>query len=552
MLLLNKCLLMAAVFGTLPFTVMASDQRTYYVRMDGGTAAQCSGRADAPFVPGTSKGQCAWNNPMLALPSNGEGPGSTRLAPGDILEIAPGEYQIGYGVPGSERCYDSATYACTMGSPPSGLSAEHPTRIRGRLQDGKCVSKPVLWGSGGVMPVISIRQSRDVVIECLEITDHEGCVNNGNHPKACARPEGKPWGPWASVGLWAEDVERLVLQDLVIHGLAGSGVVAGRLKDLRVTRVRIAANPMVGWDGELWGQPENSWYKGTNIFEELLLEWNGCAESFPDRKLNGCFGQSAGGYGDGMGLAHTGGDFIIRDSIVRFNTSDGLDLLYHRAGGSVLIERVHAEGNAGNQIKAAGNVTVRNSVILGNCGFFKNKPFTHHVDHCRAAGDALAVGNERAGEEAVIVNNTIVSAGNVTVLVSGPGDSRVVMRNNIVVGLPAFISPGEQSADVYCYNTHRECKPWPAVDRQFDTVINVRSQRSYCRNPGMRCLSNVPAPYGLTRADSNGIDARLPAGSMHRDSGAGHPMAGSTDAIRRARVVGFAIDRGAFEAADGR
>ncbi|MFN9450775.1 MAG: right-handed parallel beta-helix repeat-containing protein [Rubrivivax sp.] len=538
--------------SALSLGVEASESRTYYVRTDGGTAAQCSGQVDAPYVPGVSRDRCAWNNPMIALPSNGDGPGSTRLAPGDTLDIAPGEYQIGFGVPGAERCYSSATYACTMGSPPSGRSAEQPTRIRGRLQDGKCVNKPVLWGSGGVMPVVVVRQARDVVIECLEVTDHEGCVNNGNHPMACARPEGKPWGPWASVGLWAEDAERLILRDLDIHGLAGSGVVAGRMKDLRVTRVRIAANPMVGWDGDLWGQSKNSGYTGNNVFEELVLEWNGCAEGYPDKKPKGCFGQSAGGYGDGMGLAHTGGDFVIRDSIVRFNTSDGLDLLYHRAGGSILIERVHAEGNAGNQIKAAGSVTVRNSVILGNCGFFKDKPFTHHVDHCRAAGDALAVGNERAGEEAVIVNNTIVSAGNVTVLLSGPPDSRVTMRNNIVVGLPAFISPGDQSADVYCYNTSSECKPWPTVDRQFDTVINVRSQRSYCRNPGMRCLSNVPPPYGLGRADVNGIDARLPPGSIHRDAGTAHPAAGTLDAARRARVVGSAIDRGALEAAPPR
>lgn len=547
------CAMLCAVAGPALAQARAAEPKTYYVRTDGGTAAQCSGLVDAPFGPAVTQARCAWSHPMIALPSNGEGRGSTLLAPGDTLEIAPGEYRVGHGAPGAERCYDTATWACTMGSPPSGLSAQQPTRIRGKLQAGRCVSKPVLWGSGGVSEVLAVRQARDVVLECLEITDHDECVANGNHPRSCAKPERKPWGPWASVGLWAEEAERLVLRDLDIHGLASSGVVAGRIADLQATRVRIAANPMVGWDGELHGQPKNSGYTGTNVFDQLLIEWNGCAEGYPDRKPKGCFGQTAGGYGDGMGLAHTAGHFVIRDSIVRFNTSDGLDLLYHRGGGSVRIDRVHAEGNAGNQIKAAGQVTITNSVMLGNCAFFEGKPFTHHVDHCRASGDALAVGNEREGEEAVIVNNTIVSAGNVTILLSGPGKSKVTLRNNIVIGLPSHLYARENSADIYCHHaTSGECKPWPMVDRQHDTVINVRSARPYCSAPGMRCLQQVPAPYGLTRVDLQGIDARLPPGSMHRDSGAPHPAAGALDAAGQPRLAGSSIDRGALEAQSAR
>ena len=44
---------------------------TYYIRTDGGTAAQCTGTADAPY-PGSGTNQlCAWSHPFWALNSSG-------------------------------------------------------------------------------------------------------------------------------------------------------------------------------------------------------------------------------------------------------------------------------------------------------------------------------------------------------------------------------------------------------------------------------------------------------------------------------------------------
>jgi hypothetical protein len=41
---------------------------TYYVRADGGDAAQCTGTTDAPYG-GSGTGQaCAWKHPFMALP----------------------------------------------------------------------------------------------------------------------------------------------------------------------------------------------------------------------------------------------------------------------------------------------------------------------------------------------------------------------------------------------------------------------------------------------------------------------------------------------------
>jgi hypothetical protein len=71
---------------------------TYYVRPDGGSAAQCTGRANAPY-PGSGTAQpCAWDHPFRALPPGG----TPRIAGEDTLIIAPGSYMMGLGAPG--RC----------------------------------------------------------------------------------------------------------------------------------------------------------------------------------------------------------------------------------------------------------------------------------------------------------------------------------------------------------------------------------------------------------------------------------------------------------------
>ena len=86
-----------------------------------------------------------------------------------------------------------------------------------------------------------------------------------------------------------------------------------------------------------------------------------------------CWGQKAGGYGDGLGTTTTGGQWLIEDAFVHHNTSDGLDLLYMdgAAGTSVTIRRAYAVANAGNQIKTRGNATIENSVMVGSCALLR-------------------------------------------------------------------------------------------------------------------------------------------------------------------------------------
>jgi hypothetical protein len=170
-----------------------------------------------------------------------------------------------------------------------------------------------------------------------------------------------------------------------------------------------------------------------------VVEWNGCGESYPAGQPNGCWAQTAGGYGDGVGTGATGGDWIIEDSSFLHNTSDGLDLLYHSQGGSVILNRVHAEGNAGNQVKVTGQTSIINSLLVGNCAFFEEKPFTFNVDACRALGNTLEL-VFTGGEHSSIVNSTFYGQGD-GLVGAGPregyhcnGSETLTGSNNLFLG----------------------------------------------------------------------------------------------------------------------
>ena len=414
---------------------------TYYVRPDGGSAVQCTGLVNAPY-PGSGTGQpCAWNHPFQALPPDG----TPRIAGGDTLVIAGGSYMMGYGAPGADNCDSDYPWGCYMLPIPSGPNPANPTRILGAGWDAGCPNPPELWGMERADIILNLTDSSNVQVACLEITDRSGCVEFHTGSLACKR-DIYPFGPWAAYGLYAEDSANVHLKDLNIHGLAVGGVHAGRLTDWMVENVRIAGNGSVGWDGDLWeGSDSNS---GTLLFRHWLVEWNGCGETYPGEQPTGCWAQTAGGYGDGVGTGATGGDWIIEESAFLHNTSDGLDLLYHSLGGRVSLDQVRAEGNAGNQVKVAGQLAITNSVLVGNCAFFEGQPFTYNVDPCRALGNTLDLAYT-GGEHVSIVNTTFYGQGD-GLVGAGPregftcnGSEELLGWNNVFHGDTDFFDPGD-------------------------------------------------------------------------------------------------------------
>lgn len=476
---------------------------TYYVRTDGGSSTQCTGLANAAY-PGSGTGlPCAWNHPFRALPPGG----TPRISGGDTLIIGSGSYRMGYGAPGAGACDANGAYDCIMLPIPSGPNPGNPTRILGNSQ-----SPPELWGAERPWFIINMTDSSNVELGYLEITDHSGCVESHSGGLACER-DTPPYGDWASYGLYAEDSASVYLHDLNIHGLASGGVHAGRLTDWTVEHVRIAGNGSVGWDGDLWDAPGDS-NSGTLTFRYWTVEWNGCGETYPGQQPTGCWAQSAGGYGDGVATGESGGHWIIEDSVIRYNTSDGLDFLYVREpGSSIEIRRTLAEGNAGNQIKNfRGPFLLENSIIVGNCGFFDARPFTYDVDNCRALGDALALGLT-AGDQITVRNNTFTSEGDCLVTAefygaSPTGSESVLMRNNIFQGQTDFLQPFESTCLVY-----QETFPNNPFNVDYSIINNVKDD--LC--PGSHDQCGV-AP-GLTNEGTDTFDAHLLGSSPALDAG---------------------------------
>ncbi len=456
----------------------------YYVRPDGGSPEQCTGQTDAPY-PGSGTGQpCAWDHPFRALPPGG----TPRIAGGDTLIIGAGEYQMGYGAPGADACDSAFPWDCHMPPLPSGPDPAHPTRILGAGWDSGCPDPPQLWGTERPWFIVNLTDASNIVVACLEITDHSGCIEDYSDSSLHCERDTYPYGDWAPVGIYAEDSAHVRLQDLNIHGLANTGIMAGRLSDWTVENVRLVANGWAGWNGDIEGDDGNS---GEMVFRHWTVEWNGCGESYPDGVINGCWAQTAGGYGDGVGIGESGGHWLIEDSSFRYNTSDGLDLLYvRRRPSSIIIRRTVAEGNAGNQIKVNGPTVLENSVLIGNCGYFDGQAFTYNVDNCRAAGNSLSL-SLRAGDRVTVTNNTLTGEGDclVEIICEGTctGSESVRLRNNLFRGQDDFTA-GLTEKTCFVYEENFAADP---LDADYSLIYGVKENpcpvgaHDVCQSPGL-------------------------------------------------------------------
>lgn len=529
----------SVIFIILFLFTTAASATNWYVRSDGGNASQCTGLADAAYSGSGSGQACAWNHPFVALPPDGS---AARIQGGDTLHIGSGDYMMGHGAPNTENCYESGSYECYMAQIPSGPSPSQPTRILGAGHDKGCTQAPELWGTERAWMVVNLEGSSNVELSCLEITDRSSCIlshcNGGNcegEVAACKSSGSAPFGDWATTGISARDSSQVVLKDVNIHGLANRGIHAGRISDWTIERTRINANGWIGWDGDL-AAGEGSSNSGAISFLESEIGYNGCAERWPGGEIFGCWGQKAGGYGDGLGVGESGGHWIFEDSTVHHNTSDGIDLLYLNDQGQVTVRRTLVDSNAGNQIKVSRSALIENSVVVGNCSYFRDEGNMLDGDHCRASGDTVYVGLSN-NSKTDLVNNTIVSQGNCAI--SGGGGStasQLNLVNNVIIGKDYWLDPSKLSCLYYSGSSEQ-------ITWTRNLISNVRN--GAC--PGDSRCDTVP---GIVSSALDSFDP-APRSTSPLIDAANPVLAPSEDFRRLARPAGNGPDIGAVEYAAG-
>ena len=312
--------------------------------------------------------------------------------------------------------------------------------------------------------------------------------------------------------------------------MANQGVFAGGLTDWTLERVKIRANGWAGWNGDIGSGSSNA---GQILMREVEVSWNGCAEKYPSTDIHACWAQQKGGYGDGLGTAKTGGNWVIEDSMFHHNTSDGLDLLYADGTGSVTVRRVHAEGNAGNQIKTNGTALIENSVVVGNCNYFNGIGSMIAGDHCRAQGNAISAGL-MAGQTTTVRYNTVTGEGDCLILnVGGSSSSTANIHNNALIGRNSSANQGALTCGHYSDVSAAK------VNFVGNLFYNVRSGQcpsgSICSDP------KVKNNTSLDKFDPTPL-----AGSPLIDRANGSVTV-ATDYNNGARPVGAGYDIGAIE-----
>ena len=471
-------ILLCAMF--LFFLISPAWATTYYVR-DGGAdygndSTHCNGSVNVVFT-GSNGPNCAIDHPVWVLGAVGDNgqdkagiwsSGDTLSIDGDS-DITPGtqaQYVIGYGMPNSTNgtCSTNFEYSCQVGSVPAGTIGSSTKVI------GTGIHKPLLLAENSPYEALSA-SGNYITLQWLELTDNLACAYNDPSGVSCRYAD----------GLLIGNGTGLIMTDVYVHGFSRYGVVISDYTtstgSATFTRVWIIGN---GFGGLTTGA--NNAMTGTWTWNQPIIEWNGCAEAYPliypkiDNPANytNCFGQQSNGYGDGLAFGPSGGlsagNWIINGpGSISFNTQDGVDTLHGAGNGTIQIDKMRFEGNAGQQIKSNSvNFYLTNSLIIGDCGWWwqSSQALSGGMtdgDSCRAGGDAILF-NVTNNSVAKFYNNTIISNGNVSLESKDEsstgcnGSTAIHVYNNIVLGGPVwgddsnFIEGGGDSQNTYIYN----------------------------------------------------------------------------------------------------
>jgi hypothetical protein len=529
--------------------------QTWYIRADGGDRKQCTGTADAAYRGHGSHQPCAFKHPYYLFTTGAYGNKSWVVQGGDTIIVRGGPYRMGYKGPGGNDMWGSCPgdpYGCSMPPLPSG-TAGHPTRLLGENYQ-RCSKKTQLYGGYALGAIINLVGSKNVDVECLELTDHGQCTRVGaGYPASEGCHSDSPLSDYASKGIVTNnETAGVLLKNLDIHGLTGDGINGAIGGEVTVEAVRIAFNASAGWDFDD-GNGTKSSPDAVVHAKYLMVEWNGCNEEYPITHkvpVFSCFDQNSGGYGDGVGTPNTPLNFSCDHCTFRYNTQDGLDLL-HTSGSVISITNSVSYGNMGQQWKmgAMRSVLFENNVTVNNCrrmsAAMAGAPDGYHRYlslFCRASGDGFGLSVNDDGNF-VLRNNSFAGYGATTYDIECSGHcsrANITFQNNLHIG---YKDPATGELPAVFYMTGLPRNPFAARDHNI--YYRMRSCPSgsaeHCVNPK---IVNMPAWNGEPSLD--GLNFHLTSGSPAR--GAGVPVQGlTTDFDGKARPASGALDIGAYQ-----
>jgi hypothetical protein len=541
--------LLLAVMVSLPLS-----GETWYIRKDGGTrystratTGQCDGKADAPYRGKGTNQHCAFSDFRYLWDDQTYNNDAWVIAGGDTVIVRDGPWRIGWDAAtgkgaGYTWCLGGGTSGCGNPPIPSGTAAHH-TRILGENY-ANCGTDTAtdkskltqIFGGFGIGVALNLGDAQYLDIQCIEVTRHSNCIWFGDPqvPSGCSGHT--PVADFDSDGIRTNvGTHDLLLQDMWIHGHPGRGIkgpVGGAVSCLRCD---IAYNGGAGWDFDDGNSTPS--VHGVWNFKYSTIEWSGCNQNYPGPGAISCYGQSSGGYGDGVGTpAGTCLAVNIDHSNFSYNTQDGLDLGHGDKGTDcpLTITNSIAYGNGGGTFKWGPNenpAIFTNNIAIGNCmrmsAPIPGQPSTYNAhlgDFCRAE-DALPF-DFRQGGRVLFANNTIITYAPTTFDIDcwdpSCSSSTLTFMNNIVLGYDnpkTYNLGGKPGGPGGLFFQH----PIGHVYRSNNIFYGLRDHR--CSGSNEKCVSPqfVSQPRFTSEKDLDNFDYHLSPTSPAIGAGARIP-----------------------------
>jgi hypothetical protein len=471
---------------------------------------------------------CAFNHPHYLFTNGQYGNKAWIVEGGDTIIVRGGPYRMGYKGPNPKDYWGNCPgdpFHCSMPPLPSGTS-EHPTRLLGENYLS-CNKKTQLFGGYGLGVVVNLAGSKNVDVECMELTDHSQCSRVGGGLSAADTCSSSyPLSDYSGTGIVTNvETSGITLKNLDIHGFASRGILGAIGGDITADHLRIAFNGAAGWDFDDGGGTKSA--PGATVRASYLtVEWNGCNEEYPVTHAipaYNCFDQDSGGYGDGIGTPNTPLNFTCDHCIFRYNTQDGFDLL-HVGGSLISVTNSIAYGNMGQQWKmgAMRSVIFQNNVTVHNCRRLSEpisgalEGFNKHLSlFCRADGDGIAFSINDSGTY-TFQNNSYAGYGATSYDIGCTGTctkANIIYENNLHIGYADPVG-GKRAALFYIASLPIN----PFASRDHNIYYNMRSCPSgwteRCVDPK---IVNLPTWIGEWSLDS--IDFHLRSDSPARGAG---------------------------------